>query len=109
MAIVSGMFRELLRQAEAQRFYFEEEEDLQEEVTAAPPPPPVPKTPETPPHDSNRVVFGKNERPKIAESAVNPALKAIGANPGDLVRGIVLSEILGPPVSRKRGYGRFRR
>ncbi len=109
MAIVSGLFRELMRQAEAQRFYYEEEEDPEKEITADILPPAAPKAPEAPPVDPNRVVFGKNERPEIAEKTINPALGAIGATPGDLVRGIVLSEVLGPPVSRKRGYGPSRR
>jgi hypothetical protein len=98
MAIVSGIFREILRQAEANRFYYDEEEP-EEEIAVAPPKPKAPV--EETVNDPNRMVFEKSTG--FLSSVM------VGTGPDDLLRGIVMAEVLGPPVSRKRGFGPTRR
>jgi hypothetical protein len=107
MAIVSGIFREILRQAEANRFYYDEEEP-EEEIAVAPPKPKAPV--EETVNDPNRMVFEKNDKvPNAAESTGFLSSVMVGTGPDDLLRGIVMAEVLGPPVSRKRGFGPTRR
>ena len=107
MAIVSGLFRELLRQAEASRYYFDEEEPLEQAKTAAPP---VFKEEEAAMSYFNEDAAAAEKTKKSpAAAAPLPDNSLFKTDAADLVRGIVMAEVLGPPVSRKRGFGPARR
>ena len=106
MAIVSGIFREILRQAEANRYYFDEEEAEMEQKAAAPQKPQIDAAAESPAD----MASAEWEKPLKSPVVVPlPGTTLFKADAADFVRGIVMAEVLGPPVSRKKGYGPTRR